>query len=119
MAADSAYGRDRKFHAFLEARRMPYVDEVPVKQTVTGLDGRRRVDTLIDRAREEVWHCVVVGADVRRFHDGVLKSSRWKRPSGISDSRDVSPADATKASSSRMPPVRMAEMVTGQTVRHA
>uniref|UniRef100_UPI001873B462 IS701 family transposase n=1 Tax=Nocardiopsis kunsanensis TaxID=141693 RepID=UPI001873B462 len=65
VAADSVYGRDGKFRAFCEARRMPYVVEVPVKQTVTDLDGRRRVDTLIGRAPEEAWHRVSAGAGVR------------------------------------------------------
>ncbi|WP_435831538.1 transposase [Nocardia aurea] len=50
VTADSAYGRDGKFRAFCEARRLSYVLEVPVKQTVTDLDGRRRVDTLVGRA---------------------------------------------------------------------
>ena len=65
VAADSAYGRDGKFRAFLEARRMPYVVEVPVKQTVADTDGRRRVDTLINRAPEKTWHRVSAGAGVR------------------------------------------------------
>ncbi|WP_442943408.1 IS701 family transposase [Nocardia sp. NBC_00565] len=65
VAADSAYGRDGKFRAFLEARRMSYVLEVPVKQTVTDIDGRRRVDTLIGRAPAEAWHRVSCGPGVR------------------------------------------------------
>ncbi|WP_439650308.1 IS701 family transposase [Glycomyces amatae] len=65
VAADSAYGRDGRFRAFLEARRMPYVVEVPVKQTVADLDGKRRVDTLIGRAPAEAWHRVSTGPGVR------------------------------------------------------
>ena len=65
VAADSAYGRDGKFRAFLEAHRMPYVVEVPVKQTVADTDGRRRVDTLIGRAPVDAWHRVSAGAGVR------------------------------------------------------
>src|SRR5699024_2226655 len=55
-AADSAYGRDGKFRAFLQAHRMPYVVEVPVKQTVADTNGRCRVDTLIGRAPVDAWH---------------------------------------------------------------
>lgn len=65
VAADSAYGRDGKFRAFLEAHRMPYVVEVPVKQTVADLDGDRRVDTLVARAPDEAWHTVSAGPGVR------------------------------------------------------
>ncbi|WP_157229048.1 transposase [Nocardia brevicatena] len=32
-AADAAYGRDGRFRAFCEARRLSYVLEVPVRQT--------------------------------------------------------------------------------------
>src|SRR5699024_10524707 len=56
VAADSAYGRDGKFRAFLQAHRMPYVVEVPVKQTVADTNGRCRVDTLIGRAPVDAWH---------------------------------------------------------------
>ncbi|MDA1361672.1 IS701 family transposase [Glycomyces luteolus] len=65
VAADSAYGRDGRFRAFLEARRIPYVVEVPVKQTVADLDGDRRVDTLVARAPDEAWHRVSAGPGVR------------------------------------------------------
>ncbi|WP_443093789.1 IS701 family transposase [Nocardia uniformis] len=65
LAADSAYGRDGKFRAFLEARRMSYVVEVPIKQTVPDTDGRRRVDTLIGRAPGEAWRRVSCGPGVR------------------------------------------------------
>ncbi|WP_408637468.1 IS701 family transposase [Nocardia aurea] len=71
VAADSAYGRDGKFRAFCEARRLSYVLEVPVKQTVTDLDGRRRVDTLVGRAPAEAWHRVSAGLGERgeRLYD--------------------------------------------------
>ncbi|OLT27364.1 transposase [Nocardiopsis sp. CNR-923] len=65
VAADCADGRDGKFRAFLEARRMPYVVEVSLKQTVADTDGRRRVDTLIDRAPADAWHRVSSGTGVR------------------------------------------------------
>lgn len=65
VAADSAYGRDGKFRAFLQAHRMPYVVEVPVKQTVADTDGRRRVDTVIGRAPVDAWHRVWAGAGMR------------------------------------------------------
>ena len=65
VAADSAYGRDGKFRAFLQAHRMPYVVEIPVKQTVADTGGRRRVDTLIGRAPVDAWHRVSAGAGVR------------------------------------------------------
>ncbi|MFE3000827.1 transposase [Nocardia sp. NPDC059246] len=42
VAADAAYGRDGRFRGFCEARRLSYVLEVPVRQTVADLDGRRR-----------------------------------------------------------------------------
>ena len=84
VAADSAYDRDGKFRTFCEARRMPYVFEVPVKQTVTDLDGRRRMDTLIDRAPEEARHRVSAGAGVRgeRVHDWA-----WATPLAPSSTR--------------------------------
>ncbi len=65
VTADSAYGRDGRFRAFLESHRMPYVVEVPVRDTVTDIDGRRRVDTLISRAPAEAWHRVAAGPGVR------------------------------------------------------
>jgi SRSO17 transposase len=65
VAAGSAYGRDGRFRVFLETRRMPYVVEVPVKQTVADLDGKRRVDTLIARAPDEAWQRVSTGPGVR------------------------------------------------------
>ena len=65
IAADSAYGHDEQFRAFLEARHMSYVLEVPVNQTVIDLDGKRRVDTLIDRAPASAWHRVSSGPGVR------------------------------------------------------
>ncbi|MRH93559.1 IS701 family transposase [Nocardia sp. SYP-A9097] len=65
VAADSAYGRDGTFRAFLEGHRMPYVVEVPVKQAVADLDGRRRVDTLIGRAPAQAWHQLSTGPGVR------------------------------------------------------
>ncbi|WP_433709590.1 transposase [Nocardia sp. CA-084685] len=39
--------------------------EVPVRQTVTDLDGRRRVDTLVGRAPAEAWHQISAGPGVR------------------------------------------------------
>ena len=65
VAADSAYGRGSRFRDFLEARRMPYVVEVPVKQTVVDLDGDRRVGTLVARTPAEAWHTVSAGPGVR------------------------------------------------------
>ncbi|MBU3067740.1 transposase [Nocardia sp. NEAU-G5] len=65
VAAACAYGRDGKFRAFCEARRLSYVVEVPVKQTVPDLDGRRRVDTLIGRAPARAWHRISCGPGVR------------------------------------------------------
>ena len=45
MAADSAYGQDRKPRAALERRRIPYVMAVPVDETVhTHGTGNLRVD---------------------------------------------------------------------------
>jgi hypothetical protein len=46
---------------------MSYVVEVPVKQTVLDLDGKRRVDTLIGRAPAEAWHRVSSGPGVRVY----------------------------------------------------
>lgn len=65
VAADSAYGRDGKFRAFFEARRLSYMVEVPVRQTVSDLDGSRRVDTLVGRAPTEAWHQIPAGPGVR------------------------------------------------------
>ncbi|MBF6212203.1 IS701 family transposase [Nocardia puris] len=67
VAADSAYGRDGKFRSFCEARRLSYVLEVPVRQTVNDLDGRRRVDTLVGRAPAEAWHRVSAGLGERVY----------------------------------------------------
>jgi SRSO17 transposase len=50
VAADSAYGRDGKFRAFCEARRLSYVVEVPVKQ---------------NRGRPQAWHRVSCGPGAR------------------------------------------------------
>ncbi|WP_433204960.1 IS701 family transposase [Nocardia sp. CA-107356] len=65
VAADAAYGRDGRFRAFCESRRLSYVLEVPVRQTVADLDGRRRVDTLVARAPAQAWHRVSAGLGVR------------------------------------------------------
>ncbi|MFE9328965.1 IS701 family transposase [Nocardia sp. NPDC052278] len=65
IAADAAYGRDGRFRAFCETRRLSYVLEVPVRQTVHDLDGRRRVDTLVSRAPEDAWHRVSTGLGER------------------------------------------------------
>lgn len=65
VAADAAYGRDGKFRAFCETRRLSYVLEVPIRQTVDDLDGRRRVDTLVGRAPAEAWHRVSAGLGER------------------------------------------------------
>lgn len=78
VAADSAYGQDGKFRAFLEARRMPYVVEVPVKQTVVDLDGDRRVDTLVARAPDAAWHRVSAGPGVRGEREYAITSDNVK-----------------------------------------
>jgi SRSO17 transposase len=50
VAADSAYGQDRKLRAALERRRIPYVMAVPVDETVsTHGTGPLRVDKLAAR----------------------------------------------------------------------
>jgi SRSO17 transposase len=50
VAADSAYGQDRKLRAALERRRIPYVMAVPVDETVsTPGTGPLRVDKLAAR----------------------------------------------------------------------
>ncbi|WAX81735.1 IS701 family transposase [Streptomyces sp. KMM 9044] len=50
MAADSAYGQDRKLRSALERRRIPYVMAVPVDETVsTHGTGSLRVDKLTAR----------------------------------------------------------------------
>ncbi|MCX4098009.1 transposase [Nocardia sp. alder85J] len=65
VAADAAYGRDGRFRAFCETRRLSDVLEVPVRHTVADLDGRRRVDTLVARAPAHAWHRVSAGPGER------------------------------------------------------
>jgi hypothetical protein len=71
VTADSAYGRDGRFRAFLQAHRMPYVVEVPVRHTITDLDGRRRVDTLCceDGHRDQGGAAAVYYRSPGRRHD--------------------------------------------------
>ncbi|MEV6258626.1 transposase [Nocardia sp. NPDC051911] len=79
VTADSAYGRDGRFRAFLQANRMPYVVEVPVRHTITDVDGRRRVDTLISRApRRSMASCLGRSWSPR----GTRIRLRLGRPSG-------------------------------------
>jgi len=48
VAADSAYGQDRKLRPDLERRRIPYVTAVPVDESVrTGGTGNLRVDAFV------------------------------------------------------------------------
>lgn len=65
VAADATYGRDGAFLAFLVSRRLSYVVEVPLTQTVLEEDGR--VDALVGRAPASAWHRVAVDAGAREY----------------------------------------------------
>ncbi|WP_425556187.1 IS701 family transposase [Glycomyces endophyticus] len=58
VAADATYGRDSAFLAFLSSRRLSYVVEVPLTQTLRESDESGRVDVLASGAPESAWHRV-------------------------------------------------------------
>jgi SRSO17 transposase len=62
VAADATYGRDSAFLSFLTARRLPYVVEVPLTQTLRESD---RVDVLASGAPESAWRRVPPRPDNR------------------------------------------------------
>ena len=53
--ADEAYGRDQKFRAWLEQRRIGYVVAVACSQAVPADAGSSRADTLAAHAPEQAW----------------------------------------------------------------
>lgn len=65
VAADATYGRDSDFLAFLAARRLSYVVEVPLTQTVPELEEDGRVDALVGRAPASAWYRLPSGAGGR------------------------------------------------------
>src|SRR5204862_1215993 len=55
VTADEAYGKDGKFRAFLEQRRIGYVVAVPCDQAVAGSAGTSRADVLAAHAPAQAW----------------------------------------------------------------
>ena len=55
VTADEAYGKDGKFRAFLEQRRVGYVVAVPCDQAVAGSAGTSRADVLAAHAPAQAW----------------------------------------------------------------
>jgi SRSO17 transposase len=55
VTADEAYGKDGKFRAWLQRRRIGYVLAVPCNQNVPTQGGSDRADALADRAPLTAW----------------------------------------------------------------
>jgi SRSO17 transposase len=55
VTADEAYGKDHKFRAWLEARRVGYVVAVASNQAVPGSAGTSRADVLAAHAPPQAW----------------------------------------------------------------
>jgi SRSO17 transposase len=55
VTADEAYGKDHKFRAWLEQRRIGYVVAVACNQAVPGSAGASRADFLAAQAPEQAW----------------------------------------------------------------
>jgi SRSO17 transposase len=55
VTADEAYGKDGKFRAFLEQRRIGYVVAVPCDQAIAGSAGTSRADILAAHAPAQAW----------------------------------------------------------------
>jgi SRSO17 transposase len=55
VTADEAYGKDHKFRAWLEARRIGYVVAVASNQAVPGSAGTSRADVLAAHAPPQAW----------------------------------------------------------------
>jgi SRSO17 transposase len=55
VTADEAYGRDGKFRAWLDQRRIGYVVAVAVNQAIAGDAGTSRADVLAANAPDQAW----------------------------------------------------------------
>jgi SRSO17 transposase len=55
VTADEAYGRDGKFRAWLEQRRVGYVVAVDSRQAIAGDAGTSRADALAAHAPDQAW----------------------------------------------------------------
>ena len=55
VTADEAYGRDGKFRAWLEQRRVGYVVAVDCRQAIAGDAGTSRADALAAHAPDQAW----------------------------------------------------------------
>ena len=55
VTADEAYGKDHKFRAWLEQRRIGYVVAVACNQVIPGSTGTSRADVLAAHAPQQAW----------------------------------------------------------------
>jgi SRSO17 transposase len=71
LAADSAYGRDRRLRRACHERGLPYVVEVPVNEAVSDAWGARWADDFLARTGEDDWErrSCGHGAKGERYYD--------------------------------------------------
>jgi SRSO17 transposase len=65
VTADEAYGKDGRFRAFLEQRRIGYVVAVPCDQAIAGSAGTSRADVLAAHAPAQAWKRRSCGNDAK------------------------------------------------------
>jgi SRSO17 transposase len=76
VTADEAYGKDGRFRAFLEQRRIGYVVAVPWDQAVAGSAGMSRADALAAHAPAQAWKRRSCGSGAKgpRVYDWAVAS---------------------------------------------
>jgi SRSO17 transposase len=76
VSADEAYGKDGKFRAFLEQRRIGYVVAVPCDQAIAGSAGTSRADVLAAHAPAQAWKRRSCGSGAKgpRVYDWAVAS---------------------------------------------